>query len=91
MQDAFRISEPEKSSIGDFLSFTVFDDERKRPARITGTALALFGGGDDRIAVFERNAEKICRAAYLMSRKNPALDILILGSGSFPHDDMSSV
>ena len=83
MEDAFKISEPESSTIGDFLSFTVFDGNRKRLARITGSALAVLGGQGDRVEIFRANSEKIRYAVYVMSRKNPTLDILILGSGSF--------
>jgi hypothetical protein len=37
MDEEFQISTPETATTGDFLSFTILDGERERPARITGT------------------------------------------------------
>lgn len=83
MDDSFQISAPEIPTAGDFLSFVICDGDRKRPARISGTALAILGNSADPKATFLANIERIRRAAYEMVRRNPTLDIIILGSGNF--------
>jgi hypothetical protein len=83
MDETFQISAPEAVTTGDFLSFTILDGERERPGRITGTALALLGESDDRRENFLANFELIRQAAYAMCRKNPTIDLIILGADSF--------
>lgn len=83
MDETFQISTPETPTTGDFLSFTIVDGDRERPARITGTALALLGQASDRREIFLANFERIRQAAYFMSKKNPTLDIIILGADNF--------
>jgi len=83
MNESFEISAPQKPTTGDFLSFTILDGERERPARISVAALALLGTSNDTREVFLANFERIRGAAYFMARKNPTLDLIILGSENF--------
>jgi hypothetical protein len=83
MDETFEISAPETVTTGDFLSFTILDGARERPGRITGTALAVLGGDDDRRQTFLANFELIRKAAYAMCRKSPTVDPVVLGSDSF--------
>jgi hypothetical protein len=78
-----RFSGPKKPTTGDFLSFTVLDGERERPARITVAALELLGTSNDPREVFLANFERIRHAAYFIARKNPTLDLIILSSENF--------
>jgi len=66
MNESFEISAPQKPATGDFLSFTILDGERERPARITVAALALLRTSDDPREVFLANFERIRHAAYFM-------------------------
>ncbi|WP_313817833.1 hypothetical protein [Cupriavidus sp.] len=85
MEDGFQISDPAKSTTGDYLMFTVSDGDRQIPGRISRTALAIFdvGRSGDDMAVFAANKERIRRAAYEMRRVNPHLDLIALGSLNF--------
>jgi hypothetical protein len=82
MDEEFQISTPETATTGDFLSFTILDGERERPARITGTALAVLGQSDDPREVFLANFESIRQVAYTMARKYPSVDLVILSADS---------
>lgn len=83
MDDSFQISAPTFPTTGDYVSFTICDGDKKKPARISGTALAILGTSADPRETFSANIERIRRAAYEMSRRNPMLDIIILGSNNF--------
>ncbi|HEY4295524.1 MAG TPA: hypothetical protein VGM85_03550 [Paraburkholderia sp.] len=83
MDEAFQISSPETATAGDYLTFTILDGSRERPGRITGAALALLGQSADCREVFLANFERIREAAYLMSKKRPGIDLVILGVDNF--------
>lgn len=81
--DSFQISAPVVPTTGDYLFFTSQDGDRRRPARIAGTALAILGSNADARETFLANIEAIRRASFDMARRNPTLDVVILGSGNF--------
>jgi hypothetical protein len=83
MDEDFQISTPITVTTGDFLSFMILEGERERPARITGTALAILGEADDRREVFLANFECIRQAAYAASKKNPSVDVVVLNADCF--------
>jgi hypothetical protein len=83
MSESFEISSPQRPTTGDFLLFTILDGDRERPARITGSALALLGMSDDPREVFLANFERIRKVAYLVARKTPTLDPIILDGEDF--------
>ena len=80
MDESFQISGPVNPTEGDYLSFTIIDGDRERSGRITGTALAMLGDSDDRREVFLANIERIRDAAHAVCRRNPNVDIVIVGS-----------
>ncbi|MBF6987232.1 hypothetical protein [Cupriavidus sp. IK-TO18] len=85
MESSFQIIEPKAVTLGDFLSFTIIDGDKRIPGRISRTALAVLDStrtGDD-LAVFAVNEERIREAAYKMRRVNPHLDLIALGTLNF--------
>ncbi len=89
--EAFRISDPSDSKTGDFVSFTISDEDKTIPGRISRTALAILraGGNADDLATFETHKERIRAAALDMRKANPSLGLIALGSSNFPEERKS--
>jgi len=85
MDEKFQVVDPEFKTTGDYVSFTIVDGDRRVPARISRTALAVLdqGNNNEPAAVFERHMETIRSAAYKMRRVNPTLAMIFLATHDF--------
>lgn len=85
MTKNFQIVNPQFTTSGDYVSFTIIDGEQHVPARISRTALAVLdqGNNNESSDVFESHREQIRTAAMEMRKRNPTLDMVFLCSINF--------
>ncbi|AQW29064.1 hypothetical protein ACKZDW_10465 [Ralstonia syzygii subsp. celebesensis] len=85
MDAEFQIVDPKFVTTGDYVSFTVVDGPKRVPGRISRSALAVLdkGNNSEPSAIFEEHLEEIRKAAHMMRRVNPTLDVIFLASNDF--------
>ena len=85
MEEKFRIVDPDFTTTGDYVSFSIIDGDDRIVGRISRSALAMLdkGNNNEPADVFGEHLEQIREAAFKMRRVNPAHGVIFLATHDF--------